>query len=229
MNIIKKLQELRVLTCNGRALLLIDEIMAELEKEEKCNHAIKNGKWFGCDIYVANNAALNFMVNNESANGKVVIICPNKEVMANVEAFMQSKLAELEHHNGGITEMIEQKPVCKTWGGSKKKILNYNEHLVNGDDSVPMKIDNIYICKCGRAMFNHDDFDTLGSDTGLCCPDCGNEKFETVKQIIDRQAKQIEKLKEAAGSDYHATKDVGRQLKQVKRLLKRLVYKKQTK
>ena len=41
------------------------------------------------------------------------------------------------------------------------------------------------ICICGRVMDWNDenDFDAMGSESGRCCPDCGNEKFMTIEEI----------------------------------------------
>jgi len=33
-------------------------------------------------------------------------------------------------------------------------------------------------------FIDSDDYDTLGSDSGLCCPDCGNEKFRSIADIL---------------------------------------------
>jgi len=46
-------------------------------------------------------------------------------------------------------------------------------------------IKNTYICPCGNVFFDADDYDTLGSESGVCCPNCGNEKFQTVKDRLD--------------------------------------------
>ena len=48
-----------------------------------------------------------------------------------------------------------------------------------------MTVETVNVCTCGLVFFDEDDYDTLGSDSGLCCPDCGNEKFQT---IADMQA-----------------------------------------
>ncbi len=36
--------------------------------------------------------------------------------------------------------------------------------------------------KCGKIFYCADDYDTLGSDSGVCCPVCGGEDFEPVEQ-----------------------------------------------
>lgn len=34
---------------------------------------------------------------------------------------------------------------------------------------------------CGKLFYSADDYDTLGSISGLICPDCGSEAFEAVE------------------------------------------------
>jgi len=46
-------------------------------------------------------------------------------------------------------------------------------------------IENTEVCSCGNIFVEDDDYDTLGSESGVCCPDCGNEKFQTVKDRLD--------------------------------------------
>lgn len=53
-----------------------------------------------------------------------------------------------------------------------------------GEEKETMTTENVDVCKCGTVMFEGDDYDTLGSESGVCCPHCGNEKFETIKAII---------------------------------------------
>ncbi len=57
-----------------------------------------------------------------------------------------------------------------------------------------MTVETVDICTCGIVMHqaDADDYDTLGSISGTCCPDCGNEKFQTVAEL---QA-ELDKLKE---------------------------------
>lgn len=40
---------------------------------------------------------------------------------------------------------------------------------------------------CGFVFIEDNDYDTLGSDSGICCPDCGSEQFTTVAQIIKQR------------------------------------------
>lgn len=40
---------------------------------------------------------------------------------------------------------------------------------------------------CGLVFIDADDYDTLGSKCGLCCPVCGVEKFVSVKTIIEQR------------------------------------------
>ena len=41
------------------------------------------------------------------------------------------------------------------------------------------------ICPCGNVFhqLDLDDYDSGGSESGRCCPDCGNENFQTIKQL----------------------------------------------
>ncbi|KKN77609.1 hypothetical protein LCGC14_0358840 [marine sediment metagenome] len=66
------------------------------------------------------------------------------------------------------------------------------------EDALTTK--NLYLCKCGRITRDcgryPDDYGTLGSEGGICCHDCGNEEFETVKSIIDTLRTQLAKAEE---------------------------------
>lgn len=62
-----------------------------------------------------------------------------------------------------------------------------------------MTTKTVDICTCGLVMhqLDVDDYDTLGTDEGVCCPDCGNEKFQTIAELRDenkRLKEQIEKM-----------------------------------
>ncbi len=48
-----------------------------------------------------------------------------------------------------------------------------------------MTVQNTDICPCGRTFrnFDADDYGTLGADGYICCPDCGNEEFQTVATL----------------------------------------------
>ena len=58
-------------------------------------------------------------------------------------------------------------------------------------------VENTLICTCGRVMseFECDDFDTLGADDGICCPDCGSEKFISVKKLQDENEMLLDIIK----------------------------------
>ncbi len=63
-----------------------------------------------------------------------------------------------------------------------------------------MTIATVDVCPCGLVMHqgDEDDYDTGGAESGICCPDCGNEKFTTVQQLqaeLHTTAKQIGWLK----------------------------------
>ena len=59
-----------------------------------------------------------------------------------------------------------------------------NEHEI-------LTVDNVYICTCNRVMRDSmdfpDDYDTLGADKCVCCPDCGNEDFLTIAQLLKQK------------------------------------------
>ena len=63
----------------------------------------------------------------------------------------------------------------------------------------PMNTETVDICACGRVMhqLEVDDYNTLGADSCTCCPDCGNEKFQTIAQL---QA-ELDKKNEASKPD----------------------------
>ncbi len=48
-----------------------------------------------------------------------------------------------------------------------------------------MTVATVDICSCGTVMhqLDDDDYDTLGSASGVCCADCGNEQFTTIKDL----------------------------------------------
>ncbi|HDZ38773.1 MAG TPA: hypothetical protein ENH62_10875 [Marinobacter sp.] len=48
-----------------------------------------------------------------------------------------------------------------------------------------MTVATVDICTCGIVMhqLDDDDYDTFGAKGPVCCSDCGNEKFVTVKQL----------------------------------------------
>jgi hypothetical protein len=47
----------------------------------------------------------------------------------------------------------------------------------------PRKIDNVKFCKCGNVFFFDEDYDSCGSDSGCCCPDCGDEQFKAIADL----------------------------------------------
>lgn len=58
-------------------------------------------------------------------------------------------------------------------------------------------IENTYICSCGNIFVEADDYDTIGSESGVCCPNCGNEKFQTIKARLDTSEASRKELLEA--------------------------------
>jgi hypothetical protein len=48
-------------------------------------------------------------------------------------------------------------------------------------------IENTEVCPCGFIFVDADDYDTLGSESGVICPNCGNEKFQTIKDLLKQQ------------------------------------------
>jgi hypothetical protein len=45
--------------------------------------------------------------------------------------------------------------------------------------------------QCGKLFYCADDYDTLGSDSGVCCPDCGGEDFEPEQKPQSELAKEF--------------------------------------
>lgn len=54
------------------------------------------------------------------------------------------------------------------------------EHPPAGEIRDRRTIENTEVCTCGNVFVDDDDYDSAGSESGVCCPDCGNEKFQTV-------------------------------------------------
>lgn len=49
-------------------------------------------------------------------------------------------------------------------------------------------IENTDICiPCGNIFVQEEDYDTGSSESGVCCPDCGAEKFVSVKSVLDQR------------------------------------------
>lgn len=48
-----------------------------------------------------------------------------------------------------------------------------------------MNVATVDICPCGTVMhlLQADDYGAAGSDSGICCMDCGNEQFVTVQEL----------------------------------------------
>jgi len=63
-----------------------------------------------------------------------------------------------------------------------------------------MTVETVDICPCGLVMHqaNDDDYDSGGSDSGICCPDCGNEEFTTIKQLQAENKELTEMLRNKA-------------------------------
>ncbi|KKN33736.1 hypothetical protein LCGC14_0800550 [marine sediment metagenome] len=62
----------------------------------------------------------------------------------------------------------------------------------------PKTTNNTEVCVCGRVFntFGPDDYNTGGSESGVCCPDCGNEDFQTVADLRTELAATKEKADE---------------------------------
>jgi len=54
---------------------------------------------------------------------------------------------------------------------------------LNVSNEEPKTVETTYLCTRGRVMATIDDVDTLGSDSGMCCPDCGNEDFQSIAEL----------------------------------------------
>lgn len=44
---------------------------------------------------------------------------------------------------------------------------------------------------CGRIFQFLDEYDTLGADKDICCPDCGCEDFEDTSQELEAKLKEL--------------------------------------
>jgi hypothetical protein len=115
-----------------------------------------------------------------------------KQALADAETGEPKQLTPEEAH--GIAATMPE-----TVKGSKAEqfVRHIEAHLTEGQVVVckicDKTIDEIYDCQnqeqpeakcrnCGKLFYCEDDYDTLGSVTGLCCPDCGCEGFEYLSQ-----------------------------------------------
>jgi len=77
-------------------------------------------------------------------------------------------------------------------------------------------VENTVVCiPCGYVFIDEDDYDTLGSESGICCPDCGSEKFISVKTIIDQRDQLLEACEAWEKAFTHGqvfTKDLGTEM-----------------
>ena len=84
-----------------------------------------------------------------------------------------------------VTKLIEERDELK--GEIEKlKIMGLNKGLQDKAEIKEAKtIKNTLVCeRCQRVFAEDDDFDTLGSKSGICCPDCGTEDFISVEDLI---------------------------------------------
>lgn len=102
-------------------------------------------------------------------------------------------LVTSRHSIFGVRETRKSKKLHEEWNYYLEKYgyeLRKNDHETDMPDSTVderMTIETVDICcNCGNVMHQHniDHYDTLGSDSGRCCPDCGNENFRTVNQVL---------------------------------------------
>lgn len=77
-----------------------------------------------------------------------------------------------------------------------RKLESQNADLVA--ELEDYKEAEIRICACGRIMRCEDDYDMLLSDSGLCCPICGNEEFQTIEQLLADNKLMNDRLSELA-------------------------------
>ena len=59
-----------------------------------------------------------------------------------------------------------------------------------------MTAKTVDICTCGLVMhqLDDDDYDTLGATEPVCCPNCGNEKFQTIDDLQSQLAEAKKKI-----------------------------------
>lgn len=62
-------------------------------------------------------------------------------------------------------------------------------------------IESTAVCvPCGNIFVQEEDYDSFGSEGGVCCPDCGTEKFVSVKLILDQRDALLEACKRLLGA-----------------------------
>ena len=96
-------------------------------------------------------------------------------------------------------ERAERQPKCKTCGDTgfdPNRSTCREQYIPNvpcpdcqqpkAGEYSKRTVENTEVCPCGNIFVEADDYDTLGSESAVCCPDCGNEKFQTVKARLDR-------------------------------------------
>ena len=90
----------------------------------------------------------------------------------------------LQAENVTISEQLEAS--CKDNDALRTRIGELEGEIKEEAGKV-FTTENVYICKCGRVTGDPseypDDYGTLGSDSGICCHDCGNEEFETIEAL----------------------------------------------
>ena len=73
----------------------------------------------------------------------------------------------------------------REWADNIDHAIALLQQRPEAGDYEKRTIENTEVCTCGNIFVQDDDYDTLGSEGPVCCPDCGNEKFQTVKELLD--------------------------------------------
>ena len=157
-------------------------------------------------------------IKTQDSNMVLPCDCPTEsesEFVKKYRDFLGSKLK-----NNTFQCAFEAILKISEYGNQACDLLEAKDRIVNGltatlelrDNALAepesgeerMRIDTVFVCPCGRLMFDDGDFATLGSESGRCCPDCGSEKFKTIKTLLDEKDKRIAELE----SDFEKAKKI---------------------
>lgn len=161
----------------------------------------------------------------------------SKEIKEVIEVIKDigARVKEIKyHHNKSILSRHGHKKASPTYQKivSRRKTLTTCKDIESRINHVLTKlrteqppageydkrtINNTYICPCGNIFVEGDDYDSAGSDfeSGVCCPDCGNEKFQTVKDRLDTETQRADKAEVLAAFYLEGLEKSAEQIKEL--------------
>lgn len=92
-----------------------------------------------------------------------------------------------------------------------------------------MNVATVDICPCGLVMhqLQADDYGTLGSDSGICCMDCGNEQFVTIEELqaeLDKANEENKQLRSKLGTTQSLLDDARKEIEVLEIFCRKIVY-----